>query len=150
MTPRQRALHPVLWTLLLAAGLMAAFGLTPKQADAVASASQASSAGILARGDALRGQTAYESRCGGCHSLDADRIGPRHRGVYGRKAGSIADFDYSEALKAAGVVWDAASLDRWLSGPEAFIPGQRMGFSVSDASVRADIIAYLKQESERR
>jgi cytochrome c len=72
-----------------------------------------------------------------------------HRGVYGRKAGSVADFDYSPALRASGVVWEAASLDRWLSGPEAFIPGQRMGFSISDPSTRADIIAYLKQESER-
>jgi cytochrome c len=96
-----------------------------------------------AAGDPARGAQAYESRCGGCHSVLADRIGPRHAGVVGRRAGSVAGFDYSPALKASRIVWDAAALDRWLTDPEALVPGQRMGYSLADAAVRADVIAYL-------
>ena len=94
-------------------------------------------------GDAGRGAKVYE-RCGACHSPDADRVGPRHRGVVGRRAGSIDGFPYSAALKRSGVIWDEASLEKWLTDPQAFIPGQRMGFRLGDAQERADVIAYLK------
>lgn len=100
-------------------------------------------------GDAERGGTLYRSRCVGCHSLDANRIGPRHRGVHGRVAGSLDDFSYSPALRDATVVWDDSTLDQWLTNPEAFIPGQRMGFRLRDAEDRHDIIAFLKRESGR-
>ena len=93
--------------------------------------------------DAARGRELYETRCIGCHSIEADRIGPRHRGVVGRRAGSVAGFDYSPALRDANVVWDTATLDRWLADPEAALPGQRMNYRVSDARDRADLIAYL-------
>ena len=94
-------------------------------------------------GDPARGAQAYESRCGGCHSVESDRVGPRHRGVLGRRAGSVAGFDYSRALKASGLLWDARLLERWLADPEALVPGQRMGYSVADAAVRKDLVAYL-------
>lgn len=94
-------------------------------------------------GDAERGAILYESRCGACHSLQTDRIGPRHAGIAGRRAGSIDGFAYSPALAKAGFVWDAVSLDRWLADPEALVPGQRMGFRVGDAGERADIVAFL-------
>ena len=97
----------------------------------------------LAAGDPQRGAQAYESRCTGCHSVEQNRVGPRHAGVVGRKAGALRDFDYSPALKAAGFKWDTARLNRWLADPEALVPGQRMGFSVSDPAVRADLVAYL-------
>lgn len=96
-----------------------------------------------AAGDAERGRQAYEARCGGCHSVEADRIGPRHAGVVGRRAGSVAGFAYSEALRKSGFAWDATLLDRWLTDPEALVPGQRMGYRLNDAQVRADIVAYL-------
>lgn len=96
-----------------------------------------------AGGDALRGQDSYEARCGGCHSVAADRIGPRHAGVLGRRAGSVAGFAYSDALRRSGITWDAASLERWLADPEALVPGQRMGYRLADAQARADIVAYL-------
>lgn len=98
---------------------------------------------VAAAGDAARGRTAYEARCGACHSLEADRVGPRHAGVFGRKAGSVSGFDYSPALRASTVVWNEKTLDRWLSDPEALIPGQRMGYRLGDAAIRADIVAYL-------
>lgn len=94
-------------------------------------------------GDAVRGAQLYEARCGGCHSVAADRIGPRHAGLVGRKAGSVAGFDYSPALRASDVVWSANSLERWLVDPEAVIPGQRMGYRLDDAAERADIVSWL-------
>lgn len=100
--------------------------------------------------DAERGRALYESRCVACHSLDANRVGPMHRGVFGRKAGAVKDYDYSAALKTATTVWTEQTLDRWLADPEKLIPGQRMGYQVPDASDRADLIAYLERESSAR
>jgi len=100
-----------------------------------------------AAGDAVHGKELYESRCGGCHSLDANRVGPAHRGVYGRKAGSAPNFNYSSAVKSSTVVWQEKTLDAWLTNPQALIPGQRMNFRVAAAEDRADIIAYLRQQS---
>ena len=97
-------------------------------------------------GDAARGALLYESRCIGCHSLAANRVGPRHDDVFGRQIGSLDDFGYSPALARATAVWDAASLDRWLADPEAFLPGQRMNFAVSEAQDRRDLIAFLEQQ----
>jgi cytochrome c len=96
-----------------------------------------------AGGDVERGRLAYEARCGGCHSVQADRAGPRHAGLFGRLAGSVPGFAYSPALKSSRVVWNAETIERWLRNPEALIPGQAMGVSVADAAVRADIVAYL-------
>jgi len=100
-----------------------------------------------AAADAQRGQELYESRCGGCHSLDANRVGPAHRGVYGRKAGSAPNFAYSTAVKNSTVVWEDRTLDAWLTNPQAVIPGQRMNFRVALPEDRTDIIAYLRQQS---
>lgn len=94
--------------------------------------------------DAARGKELYESRCIGCHSLDENRAGPAHRGLFGRKAGSVKGFDYSPALKSSRVIWNDKTLERWLANPEALIPGQKMGFSVPEPADRADIIEYLR------
>jgi cytochrome c len=94
--------------------------------------------------NATRGKELYESRCGGCHSLDDDRIGPRHRGVVGRKAGAVAGFEYSPALRTARIVWDPKTLDAWLADPERLVPGQRMNYRVPEAADRAALIDYLK------
>ncbi len=99
-------------------------------------------------GDPARGAQVYE-RCEGCHSLDANRVGPMHRGVFGRKAGAVSDFDYSSALAGSGLVWDEVTLDAWLSNPGKLVKGTKMGFRLNDAQARADVIAYLKQESAR-
>ena len=97
--------------------------------------------------DAGRGQELYQARCSACHSLDVNRVGPRHRGVFGRKAGSVADYRYSPALKSAGIIWDESTLERWLSDPESVIPGQRMGYRTGPAEDRRDLIAFLRRES---
>ena len=94
--------------------------------------------------DAAHGEEIYNSRCIACHSPDANRVGPKHRGVLGRAAGTVPDFNYSKAVKRSGVVWGEETLDKWLTNPQAFIPGQRMNFRVADPVDRADLIAYLK------
>ena len=97
-------------------------------------------------GDPHRGAAIYETRCGACHSLDANRVGPRHRGVYGRRAGAVPDFAYSPALKASGLVWTAANLDRWLAGPTILVKGAAMGIRLPSPQDRRDVIASLKSQ----
>lgn len=104
----------------------------------------------LAAGDPGRGADLYEQRCIGCHSLDANRVGPKHRGVVGRKAGAVPDFAYSNGVRRSGVVWDEATLERWLANPQAVIAGARMGARVGEAADRADLIAFLRRESGRQ
>ena len=99
-----------------------------------------------AAGDAAHGEELYQG-CQDCHSLDKNDVGPKHRGVFGRKAGSIADFDYSEAIKKSGVTWNEATLDKWLTDPQAFIPGARMFYHLDSAKDRADVIAFLKERA---
>jgi cytochrome c len=59
----------------------------------------------------------------------------------------VAEFDYSPAVKASGVVWDEGTLEAWLANPQALIPGQKMNFRIALPEDRADIIAYLKSVS---
>jgi cytochrome c len=96
-----------------------------------------------AAGEPARGKALYESRCSACHSIDAHRVGPAHRGVFGRKAGGAAGYEYSPALAASRVRWDTATLNLWLADPERLIPGQRMGYQVPTPQDRADLVAYL-------
>jgi cytochrome c len=96
------------------------------------------------KGDPIRGKTLYQG-CESCHSIDANDVGPKHRGVVGRRAGSLKDYSYSAALKNSGLTWDDANLDRWLSNPSALVPGTKMFFKIDDAQKRADIITYLKE-----
>lgn len=105
--------------------------------------------GGVAKGDPVRGHALYQSRCTACHSLDHSRIGPAHRGVFDRHAASVPGFDYSPALKHSGIRWTAANLNRWLTDPEAFIPGQKMGYQVADPVDRRDIIAFLASPAAR-
>jgi cytochrome c len=111
--------------------------------------SAASAAGPGDNGDPKHGQELFQRRCTSCHSLDTEKEGPRLRGVFGRKSGSIASFNYSDALKTANKVWDADSLDKWLSDTDKFIPDNDMNLSLKKADERADIIAYLKQLSNQ-
>ena len=105
----------------------------------------ASGAAAFPNGDPNRGKAAY-SACMACHSLDENRAGPKHRGVVGRRAGVVAGFSYSDALKKSGIVWTKTNLNRWLIDPQKMIPGAHMYFSVVDPMKRADIIAYLSQQ----
>jgi cytochrome c len=100
----------------------------------------------FAAGDAGHGATIYR-QCMICHSLDKNGIGPSHRNVFGRAAGSAANYSYSAALKASNIVWNETTLDQWLVNPQALVPGTKMMFSVDDAQDRADVIAFLKEKA---
>lgn len=99
----------------------------------------------FAAGDAAHGEALYKSKCTTCHSIDYNGVGPAHKNLFGRKAGSLPDYTYSPALQASSVVWSEQTVDKWLTNPEKFIPGQKMGFNVPSAKERADLIAYLKK-----
>lgn len=97
----------------------------------------------------LTGAALYQAKCGGCHSIAASKIGPAHKGVFGRKAASVAGYNYSPALRAANITWDAKTLDQWLQGPQKLVKGSKMYLVVADPAQRAAIIAYLQSDAAR-
>lgn len=105
----------------------------------------------IAAGDPVRGANAFRE-CAACHSTmpGVHMTGPSLARVWGRKAGTAEGFGrYSEALKSSGVIWSEETLDKWLTDPAAFIPGNAMTFpGVKNAAARKDLIAYLKAVSE--
>lgn len=107
-----------------------------------------SSGAATAGGDAIHGQVLYKTMCMSCHSIDYNGVGPAHKGVFGRKAGSVAGYSYSPAVKASPIVWGETTLEQWLTNPEKLIPGQKMGYMVPSAQDRADLIAYLQQAAQ--
>ncbi len=114
-----------LWIAALAAGA------------ALAGAAHAQTAEVA------RGAEVFDDRCSSCHVLDAVGQGPNLRGVIGRKAGTVAGFPFTAALKASGLTWTPANLDRWLTGPQKLVPGTAMTAVVPDAHERHDLLAYL-------
>jgi len=90
-----------------------------------------------------RGAALYAAHCSSCHGPDQHGDGPAHRGVVGRRAGALKDFDYSPALRASKLLWTRATLKAWLTDPEALIPGQGMDYQLDDAQDREDVVAYL-------
>lgn len=85
--------------------------------------------------------------CAACHKFGAGEgtlVGPNLHGVFGRRAAALPDFNYSPALKAAGLVWTPVSLEAWLAEPASFVVGTTMAFSgYRSADDRRDLIAYL-------
>ncbi|MGH0034172.1 MAG: c-type cytochrome [Myxococcota bacterium] len=91
-----------------------------------------------------RGREIYE-RCAACHSLDRDRAGPRHCGLFGRRAGSVPGFPYSEAMRSSGIVWSWETLDRFIANPLDTVPGTYMGYAgIPDPLERAQLLAFLR------
>ena len=97
----------------------------------------------LTAGDATAGEAVY-SRCLACHSLALNRTGPKHCGVFGRRAGTVPGYDYSPAMKRSKLVWNEQTLNRFLANPPKTVPGTTMTYAgVDDPKERADLIAYL-------
>jgi cytochrome c len=103
-----------------------------------------SSLPVHAGSDAVHGEQLY-ARCMACHALTVDRVGPRHCGLLGRRAGSVAGFNYSAAMKKSGLVWNEDTLNRFLRKPLDLVPSSSMTYDgVPEARDRKDLIAYLK------
>jgi cytochrome c len=106
-----------------------------------------SAAQEASNGDPIRGQAVFEKRCTGCHALTQNHEGPMLQGVYGRTTGSIPGFPYSDALKKSNITWNDQTFEKWLTDPDAFLPGNNMDFLVAKPQERADLIAYFKRSA---
>jgi cytochrome c len=106
--------------------------------------------GAAARADET-GSTELQ-KCKICHAFDAaggNRVGPDLHGVFGRKAGTASGFNFSDAMKNSGIVWDEQSLAAFLGDPKASLPGNRMSFpGVKDEAVLHDLLQQLKQATQ--
>lgn len=107
---------------------------------------------LLASADVKRGETLY-FQCRACHTVEqagANKVGPNLWGMFGREAGQVEGFAYSDAVKNSGIVWTPESVDKWLEKPAEFLPGNMMVFiGVKDPQDRANMIAYLQAETTR-
>lgn len=104
-------------------------------------------AGSALAGDAKRGANTFAEECGDCHSPKEgkNKKGPSLNGVIGRKAASLPDFAYSDAMKKSGITWTPDKLDVYVTLPKKTVPGGDMKYDgLPDAGARADLIAYLQ------
>jgi cytochrome c len=97
-------------------------------------------------GDSVHGKAVYARECTGCHAVNDTLVGPKHCGVFGRRAGTVPGFAYSDAMKQAGFVWDVQHLNDFLTSPITYLNGTNMGYAGLDSPQdRADVIAYLRK-----
>ena len=100
-----------------------------------------------ADGDPARGEAHFQD-CAACHKLEAgaNNLGPSLHGIFMRKAGELADFRYSPAIKRSGIVWSPETLDKFITDPQAMVPANRMPYAgMASPGDRADLIAYLQK-----
>ena len=100
-----------------------------------------------AAGDAAKGKQVF-AKCQACHSVEAgtNKLGPSLHGVVGRVSGTLEGFKYSDAMKAANLTWDEATLDKYLANPKTLVPGTKMVFpGLPKEEDRLAVIAYLKE-----
>jgi len=92
-------------------------------------------------------------QCRSCHSFakdGANMTGPHLWGAVGRKAGSIADFNYSDGVKKSGLTWDAPTLDKWIENPRQVVPDTKMSFlGIKDPQKRKNLIAWLRTQADK-
>lgn len=103
-----------------------------------------------AAGDPEAGKKTF-AKCRACHQLEAGKngVGPSLHGLFGRKAGSVEGFKYSDAMKAKGVTWDEKTIAEYIADPKGYIPGNKMVFpGIKKESEVADLIAYLKDATK--
>jgi cytochrome c2 len=103
-----------------------------------------------AEGDPARGEVKFQE-CAACHKLEPgiNNVGPSLNGVIGRKAGEIADFRYSPAIRRSGILWTPETLDVFIANPQAMVPANRMPYAgLADPAARADLIAYLQKATK--
>jgi cytochrome c len=128
--------------------------VTPGEQPAITPAEQAANnaQGSVPAGDPKAGEVIFK-QCAACHSLDPDtnEQGPTLAGLFGRHAGTVEDFNYSDANKNSGIVWDEAVLRKYLANPQAVVPGIKMTFmGLKDPQQIEDTIAYLKEATKTK
>ena len=105
----------------------------------------------LAEGDEARGERLFNQQCKACHTLDKgghNTVGPNLHGLFGRKAGS-AEYQYSDAMKKSGIVWDDKTLAEYLKDPKAKVPATKMTYiGLRQEQQREDVIAFLKKATQ--
>jgi len=130
---------PKTWTPATSAGMTIVFA-----ALALAGPARAQ------QGDASRGEQKF-AECAACHSVErgVNNVGPSLAGIFGRKAGALADYRYSAAMRKSGITWTPQTLDEYIADPQKRIPANRMPYAgLTDAAARADLIAYLQKAAK--
>jgi cytochrome c len=112
-------------------------------------AALAAAMSALAVAQDLENGKAVWNKCRACHQVGENArnlVGPVLNGLIGRKAGTVEGFDYSEANKNSGIVWDDATFREYIKNPKAKIPNTKMVFvGLSDPQDIEDLLAFLKQ-----
>lgn len=107
--------------------------------------------GALAEGNQTRGERLFNQQCKACHTLDQggrNLVGPNLHGLFGRKAGS-ADYQYSDAMKKSGIIWDETALAGYLKDPKGKVPGTKMTYiGLRQEQQQQDMIAFLKKATQ--
>jgi len=114
--------------------------------DLLSAALSLCSSAALAAADSAAGQQFFATHCTPCHSTEAgvNKVGPSLRGVVGRKSGSEPGYNYSAALKAAGITWDEDTLDKWLQSSTGDVHGAKMFITVPGVGDRQNVIAISR------
>lgn len=108
----------------------------------------ASSVGAAVAGDIAAGEKSFR-KCMACHSIGENAknmVGPAQNGLKGRKSGTVPGYNYSQANKNSGIVWDEATFKEYIKNPTAKIPGTKMTFpGIKDEKEAEDLWSFLEQ-----
>jgi cytochrome c len=105
---------------------------------------------VVAAGDAAAGAKVF-TKCKTCHEVaePKNKVGPTLKGLFGRKAGTVEGFKYSDAMKNSGMVWSEETLKPYLADPKKALPGGKMAFvGLKKVEDIEDVIAYLMEATK--
>ena len=105
-------------------------------------------------GEMSNGERQFQRKCSICHTLSADsrrRAGPTLRGIFGRRAGELAGYNFSPSLEKSNIVWSADTIDKLFDlGPDHFIPGSKMPMQrIVKPQDRIDLIEFLRAAASK-